>query len=56
MAYTTDIPAFGDAWGKPYLIGPGSIHVAHTDQERIPKAEITEAIQIYQQLVRRLVR
>jgi acetylornithine deacetylase len=55
MAYTTDIPAFAGAWGKPYLIGPGSIHVAHTDQERIPKAEITEAIQIYQNLVRRLI-
>jgi acetylornithine deacetylase len=55
MAYTTDIPAFGGVWGKPYLIGPGSIHVAHTDQERIPKAEITEAIQIYQNLVRRLI-
>ncbi len=55
MSYTTDIPAFGGAWGQPYLIGPGSIHVAHTDQERIPKAEITEAIQIYQNLVRRLI-
>jgi acetylornithine deacetylase len=55
MSYTTDIPAFEGAWGEPYLIGPGSIHVAHTDQERIPKAEITEAIQIYQQLVRRLI-
>jgi acetylornithine deacetylase len=55
MAYTTDIPAFQGAWGKPLLIGPGSIHVAHTDQERIPKAEITEAIEIYKQLVRRLI-
>jgi acetylornithine deacetylase len=55
MAYTTDIPAFRGAWGQPYLIGPGSIHVAHTDQENIPKAEITEAIQIYQNLVRRLI-
>jgi acetylornithine deacetylase len=55
MAYTTDIPAFEGAWGKPYLIGPGSIHVAHTSEERIPKAEITEAIDIYQRLVRRLI-
>ena len=30
VSFTTDIPAFGGAWGKPYLIGPGSIHVAHT--------------------------
>lgn len=55
MSYTTDIPAFNGAWGKPYLIGPGSIHVAHTSEERIPKNEITEAIQIYQQIVRRLI-
>ncbi len=55
MAYTTDIPAFNGAWGQPYLIGPGSIHVAHTEKENIPKAEITEAIQIYQNLVRRLI-
>ena len=32
VAFTTDIPAFGEAWGKPYLLGPGSIHVAHTSR------------------------
>jgi acetylornithine deacetylase len=55
VSYTTDIPAFQGAWGQPFLIGPGSIHVAHTAEERISKAEITEAIQIYQRLVRRLI-
>src|SRR5258708_29203225 len=30
VAYTTDIPAFGNAWGQPFLFGPGTIHVAHT--------------------------
>ena len=50
-AYTTDIPAFGGAWGEPLLIGPGTIHVAHTSEERIPKAQILEAIEIYQRLV-----
>ena len=54
VAYTTDIPAFGDAWGKPFLIGPGSIHVAHTSEERIPKDELSAAVGIYQQLVERL--
>src|SRR3954470_17035878 len=34
MAYTTDIPAFGTAWGTPFLLGPGTIHVAHTLNER----------------------
>jgi len=55
VSYTTDIPAFEGAWGKPYLIGPGTIHVAHTDEERIPKAEIIEAIGLYQNLVRKLI-
>ncbi len=54
VAFTTDIPAFGDAWGKPYLLGPGTIHVAHTSEERILKSEITEAIQIYKRMVKEL--
>ncbi len=54
MAYTTDIPAFAGAWGQPFLFGPGSIHVAHTSEERIPKKELLEAIEVYKQLVRRL--
>ena len=55
VAYTTDIPAFGGAWGEPYLIGPGSIHVAHTSEERIPKRELVEAVGIYQRMVKRLI-
>jgi acetylornithine deacetylase len=54
VAFTTDIPAFGKAWGEPLLIGPGSIHVAHTSEERIPKSEMIEAIGLYRQLVERL--
>jgi acetylornithine deacetylase len=56
VAFTTDIPAFGDSWGKPYLLGPGSIHVAHTDEERIPKNELVEAIQIYKRMVKQITR
>ena len=55
VSYTTDIPAFAGSWGKPFLFGPGSIHHAHTDAERIPKNEIIEAIAIYKQLVRQLI-
>jgi len=55
VSYTTDIPAFNGAWGKPFLLGPGSIHFAHTDEERIPKAELLESIGIYQKLVRTLL-
>jgi acetylornithine deacetylase len=54
MSYTTDIPAFGGTWGQPYLLGPGTIHVAHTSEERIPKREIIEAIQIYKRMIRQL--
>lgn len=55
VAYTTDIPAFGDAWGQPFLIGPGSIHLAHTAEERVPKRELVEAVGIYKTMVKRLL-
>ncbi len=55
VSYTTDIPAFGGAWGRPFLIGPGSIHVAHTLEERVPKRQLLEAVGIYQKMVRQLL-
>ncbi len=55
VAYTTDIPAFGGAWGKPFLIGPGSIHVAHTLEERVAKRQLREAVEVYRRLVTRLL-
>lgn len=55
VAFTTDIPAFSGAWGEPYLIGPGSIHVAHTSEERVPKAQLAEAVTIYRTMVKRLL-
>jgi acetylornithine deacetylase len=54
VAYTTDIPAFGGAWGQPLLLGPGTIHVAHTLDERVPKRQLLEAVEIYQKMVRQL--
>ncbi len=55
VSFTTDIPALGESWGQPYLIGPGSIHVAHTLEERIPKQQILEAVQIYKRMVQQLL-
>jgi acetylornithine deacetylase len=55
VAYTTDIPNFAGAWGKPFLIGPGSIHVAHTAEERIPKKQLLDAVQIYARMARQLI-
>jgi acetylornithine deacetylase len=54
VAYTTDIPAFGGHWGEPFLLGPGSIHVAHTPDEYVPKRQLVEAVEIYQNIIRQL--
>ncbi|MBA3915870.1 MAG: M20/M25/M40 family metallo-hydrolase [Acidobacteriales bacterium] len=53
-AFTTDIPAL-TAWGEPLLIGPGSIHVAHTEGEYIEKEELKNAVDLYCAIVRRLL-
>ncbi len=53
-AFTTDIPAL-TRWGKPLLIGPGSIHVAHTDREYIEKKQLLEAIDLYARIARELL-
>ncbi|MHB1935236.1 MAG: M20/M25/M40 family metallo-hydrolase [Acidobacteriaceae bacterium] len=53
-AFTTDVPALSN-WGEPVLLGPGSIHVAHTPNERLAKQEQLEAIELYIQVVHRLV-
>jgi len=55
VAFTTDIPEFGGAWGEPFLLGPGSIHVAHTSEEYVEKRQLVEAVQAYQSLARRLL-
>ncbi len=52
-AFTTDIPRLTN-WGEPLLIGPGSIHVAHTDIEYIEKQQLVEAIELYCQIAKRL--
>ena len=54
VAYATDIPAFGGQWGEAFLLGPGSIHVAHTPDERVPKQQLLEAVEIYQVIIRQL--
>jgi acetylornithine deacetylase len=51
-AFTTDIPALGDAWGTPYLIGPGDIRVAHTAEERVTKQDLLDAVETYVRMVK----
>jgi len=55
VAFTTDIPAFGGSWGQPLLFGPGTIHVAHTLEERVPKQQLLDAVEIYQKMVVKLL-
>ena len=52
--FATDIPTL-TAWGEPFLLGPGSIHVAHTPDERISKGELLECVDLYVELARSLV-
>jgi acetylornithine deacetylase len=53
--FTTDIPSL-TAWGEPFLLGPGSIHVAHTPNEKIAKKELLEAVDLYYDLAASLVK
>ena len=53
-AFTTDVPWLS-AWGEPLLLGPGSIHVAHTPHEKLAKKELFEAIDLYVEVARRLM-
>jgi acetylornithine deacetylase len=55
FAYTTDIPLL-DKWGSPLLLGPGSIHVAHTEREHVRIAELRQAIELYERLAGELLR
>jgi acetylornithine deacetylase len=54
-AFTTDIPALNN-WGEPLLLGPGSIHVAHTEGEYVEKAQLSEAVELYCRIARELLR
>jgi acetylornithine deacetylase len=50
VAFTTDLPSL-TRWGRPVLLGPGSISVAHTEHERVGKAELVKAVELYCRLV-----
>jgi acetylornithine deacetylase len=52
--FTTDVPLLTN-WGRPLLMGPGSIHVAHTDHEHLAMDELAAAIDLYAVLAERLL-
>lgn len=49
VRFTTDIPHMPN-WGKPLLLGPGSILVAHTKDEFVLKKDLEMAVQFYTRL------
>lgn len=50
FAFTTDVPFLAN-WGMPMLLGPGSITVAHTDEEFIDIDELTRSVDCYTALI-----
>jgi len=52
--YTTDVPLL-TRWGTPLLLGPGSIHVAHTDDEHVSIDELKQAVELYERVARQLL-
>ena len=54
FSFGTDVP-FLSSWGRPLLMGPGSIHVAHTDHEHVAIAELEQAVERYVRVVRQLL-
>jgi acetylornithine deacetylase len=54
VSFTSDVP-FLTAWGRPFLIGPGSILDAHTDDEKISRRQLSEGVETYVRLARALL-
>ena len=52
--FTTDAP-FLHPFGKTLLFGPGSVRVAHSDDERLEIAELLAGVDTYERLVRALL-
>ena len=48
--------AFLDRWGEPLLVGPGSVLVAHTDDEHVEVGELETAVDSYESIARTLLR
>lgn len=55
FSYFSDVP-FLSNWGTPLLVGPGTIHVAHTDHEHVAIADLERAVDLYAELAGRLLR
>ncbi len=54
VGYASDLP-FHASWGAGYQLGPGTIRVAHTAEERISKAELLRGVELYVKLAEDLI-
>lgn len=55
VRFTTDIPHLSN-WGQPLLLGAGSILVAHTKDEFVLKKDLEESVELYVNLVKKLLK
>ena len=55
VSYASDLP-FLAPWGERYQLGPGTIRVAHTNQEHIRKADLLRGVELYVRLASDLLR
>jgi acetylornithine deacetylase len=54
-AFATDIPELTN-WGRPHLYGPGSVHVAHRDDEHVLIKELRGAVDAYEEIAMAVLR
>ena len=55
VRFTTDVPYLSN-WGKPLLLGPGSILDAHTDHEFVEIAELRAGVDAYVHIAKSVIR
>ncbi|CAN3371785.1 hypothetical protein DIRU0_B02344 [Diutina rugosa] len=51
LAYATDVPRLRVPLKKRVLYGPGSIHVAHGDNENVEESDLFDAVEGYKRLI-----
>ena len=49
VSFASDLP-FLAPWGERFQLGPGTIRVAHTNNEHIRKADLLRGVELYQKL------
>jgi len=54
VSFASDLPFYA-SWGGLLQMGPGSIRVAHTDEERIAKRELLAGVDLYVRLAQDLL-